>query len=137
MVEVKTLEITQEDLAEWFKLRANLKKIKAKEILMRKHIFNTLFPHPNEGVNEHELPDNYILKGTYKLDRKLDMGVFGSMTDVLREQQINPDKMVAVKHSLDLREYRKLTDVERELFDQCIVTKPGTPSLEITGGGED
>jgi hypothetical protein len=41
------------------------------------------------------------------------------------------DKLVKWKPEVAITEYRKLTEEERNRFDQCLVIKPGSPSLEI------
>jgi len=131
MVEIPQNEFKISDLVEWEKLAKDLTKIKAKEILLRKKIFNAVFPNPKEGTNNYQLPSDYLLKGIYPIARDVDIGAFEALKEQFIEQGISPDKIVAFKPSLAKTEYNKLTAEERNLVDQCLIIKPGTPSLSI------
>jgi hypothetical protein len=131
MVEIPENPISKELLSSWYTMAKELKVLRAKEILLRKQIFGHAFPNPHEGTNNFDLDDGYVLKGTYSLDRSVDEGAFSSLKEKLREEAINPDKLVQWKPSLVRKEYNKLTEDQKHLFDQCLTMKPGSPSLEI------
>lgn len=131
MVEIMQNLVSHEDLATWYKLSKELKALKVKESLLRKKIFHGAFPEPNEGTNSLVLTDGYCLKGKYTISRDIDIGSLGALKETLRENKINVDILVNYKPSLVLREYRKLNEEERNLFDQCLIVKPGSPALEI------
>lgn len=131
MVSIPENQVTQADLAKWYELSEQLKKLRAQEITLRKKIFGSAFPSPVEGTNSFELGDGYVLKGKHTLNRDVDPGAFDALKEPLRERGINPDGLVQYKPSLVLREYRKLTAEEQQFFDQCLIVKPGSPSLEI------
>lgn len=131
MVEVPENEVTQEDLSTWYEMAAQLKKLKAQEILLRKKIFGAAFPDPDEGTNNYDLADGYVLKGKHTIQRDIDEGAFGALKEKLREEKIIPEDLVQYKPSLVKREYNKLTEEEKQLFDQCLIVKPGSPALEI------
>lgn len=127
------------DLIEWDRLKKQLDAVKASEMLLRKKIFGCCFASPKEGTNDFALANGYVLKGDYKIDRTLDVGTFNALKAApaeglmspLQQAGINPDKLVEYKPSLVLKEYRTLTDEQRKFFDQCLVIKPGAPSLKI------
>lgn len=133
MVEVpeNDVQLTVELLSEWYEMSVELKALRAKEMAMRKMIFGKAFVDPKEGTNKFELPDGYVLNGQYKLERKIDQGALDALKVKLRDKQVNPDKLVEYKPSLVLREYRKLDEDARQLFDQCLIVKPGSPSMEV------
>lgn len=131
MSEIPKNEVTQADLAAWFEMHTQLKALRAKEMTLRKKIFDGAFPDPKEGTNNYELSDGYMLKGQYKLERHIDQGALDALKDKLREQGVNPDELVQYKPSLVTRQYRTLTEEQLKLFDQCLIVKPGSPSLEI------
>jgi hypothetical protein len=131
MSEILQNEITQSDLSVWYEMSQQLKKLKAQEILLRKKIFNALFPSPVEGTNTFELADGYVLKGKHTVQRDIDQGAFDAIKEKLRERKVNPDSLVQYNPRLVLREYRKMTEDECLLFDQCLIIKPGSPALEI------
>ena len=131
MVTVPENEITQADLEKWYKLANELKSIKAQEILLRKKIFAGKFPDPIEGTNTCPLEDGWVLKGTYSLDRAIDQGAFDAIKEKLEEENVSPDSLVQYKPSLVKRAYNTLTAEQRNLFDQCLIIKPGSPSMTI------
>ena len=124
-------QVTQADLAEWYKLQEELKKVKAREMLLRTKIFGYFFTSPVEGTNSYDLPDGYVLKGKHTINREVDPGAFQAMREQFSQAGIHPDAMVQWKPSLKLKEYRELTAEQIQLFDQCLIVKPGSPALEI------
>lgn len=131
MTEIPPNVVTQDDLNEWYRLQAELKRIKASEMLLRTKIFGFFFKAPVEGTNDAPLADGWVLKGKYNITREVDPGALGAMTDKLREAGVVIEKLVQYKPSLVLREYRELSDVQRHLMDQALIIKPGAPALEI------
>ncbi len=131
--------VTQADLEEWYRLQEQLKKIKASEMLLRQKIFGFYFQAPVEGTNSAPLADGWVLKGKHTINREVDPGALGAMrvpdTETGKSRfdaaGINVDKLIQYKPSLVLKEYRTLTDEQQKLFDQCLIVKPGSPSLEI------
>ncbi len=139
MSELPDNAATDADLERWYVMQEQLKKLKDEEVALRRKIFKTFFPTPTEGTNSHSLPDSYLLKADYKIDRKVDEPALNTNTPALRELGVDPDKLVRWKPELAVKEYRKLQGDDTEagkkrlhLFDQCIIIKPSeTPSLEI------
>lgn len=124
-------EVSAADLAEWYKLQEELKRIKTKEMLLRTKIFGFFFAAPVEGTNNYNLPEGYVLKGKHTINREVDPGAFMAMREQFARAGILADAMVQWKPSLRLAEYRQLTAEQMKLFDQCLIVKPGSPALEI------
>lgn len=131
MTELPKNTVTQEDLTKWYELKEQLASIKASEMLLRQKIFAGYFPTPVEGTNDAPLADGYVLKGKYSITRDVDPGAIGALKDKLLEAGIKADALVQYKPSLVLKEYRTLTKEQQDLFDQCLIIKPGSPALEI------
>lgn len=131
MTTIPANAVSQEDLAEWYRLQEQLKKIKASEMLLRQKIFGAYFPSPAEGTNSAPLADGWILKGKHTINREIDPGALGALKTRFAEAGIRADDLVQYKPSLVLKEYRTLTDEQHQLFDQCLIVKPGSPALEI------
>ena len=123
--------IDENEIGLWWSMAQKLKKLRAQEIMARKRIFGFFFKDPDEGTNNHNLDGGYVLKGGYKLDRKIDEGAFVSMKEKFREAGINPDVMVKQELTLVKKEYNKLSDKQVKLFDQVLLIKPGSPSLDV------
>lgn len=131
MTELPKNTVTQEDLTKWYELKEELARVKASEMLLRQKIFAGYFPAPVEGTNDAPLADGYVLKGKYSITRDVDPGAIGALKDQLLEAGIKADALVQYKPSLVLKEYRTLTKEQQDLFDQCLIVKPGSPALEI------
>lgn len=122
---------TKEDLANWYEMSQELRTLRAKESALRKQIFGAAFDNPVEGTNNHELDDGYVLKAKYPLTRTIDEGALAAITEKLTELGVHPDSLVKYKPELKVAPYRKLNDEQRKLFDQALIIKPGSPTLEI------
>lgn len=149
-------QLTVEDIEEWRDAQETLSRVKGKEMLLRLKIFKHYFVTPEEGTNNIELPDGTILKGGYKIDRKIDpaglaavkMLTVGEMRDYLTKLgfdvtahaddvkvvdalRLSIDKLVKWEPSLSIRDYRTLTSEQHAVFDTCMLIKAGAPSLEL------
>lgn len=118
-------------LEEWYKLQQQLKQVKEDEMELRKYIFETLFPNPVVGVNTANIGHGYELRATVKLNYTVDKAALISASDTFDGADIDPVKLIKYKPELSLTEYNKLTNEQRRLFDYCLVTKPGSPTMEI------
>ena len=98
---------------------------------LRKQVSKLFFPEPKEGTNSFKLPADYLLKMTYPIDRKVDPGALQGLKEEFIKMNISADKLVEYKPSLVLDEYRTLTAEEQHLFDQALIVKPGSLSMEI------
>lgn len=131
MSEIPVNDVTMADMFAWYEANEELKKIKAKELLLRNKIFKGKFHSPREGVNQLELADGYVLKGTHVINRSIDAGALDAYREKFPEFGIQEGLLIVRKPELKIAEYRKLTDEQRNLFDNVLVVKEGTPSLEI------
>lgn len=131
MTTIPENEVTAADLAEWYRIQEELKKVKAREMLLRQKIFKFYFPTPTEGTNNFDLPDGYVLKGKHTINRDIDPGAFQVLRKTFEEAGIHPDALVQYKPSLVKKEYNTLTEEQKQLFDQALIVKPGSPALEI------
>lgn len=142
MVEIPANDCTPADLFEWYKVQEELKKVKAREMILRMKVFKAFFPMPKEGTNTVELdkhpilagtePTGFVLKGTSVISREVDDAATTALLPELTKRKINVSDLIKRKPSLVVAEYRKLTEEEMQFFDQCLTIKPGSPSLEIT-----
>ena len=132
--------ITEEQLAllarweEALRAAAQAKRLIELEQELRKQVQAALFPAPKEGANTMELNAGWKLKLTYKLDRKLDEATLPAVKEELRKMNVNPDPLVKMKPELDLAAYRNLMKIAPEagkVFDQALMIKPASPTLEL------
>ncbi len=133
--------LTANDLFVWYKMQADLSSLKRAESLLRARIFRHLFPLPTEGTNSLELdalplfagaePTGYVIKAVHKIGRDIDVAALTTLTPKFQDGKLPLPKLVKYTPELVLKEYRKLTAEESQLFDQALIVKPGSPALEI------
>lgn len=125
------MESFEQGLAQWEDLKRQVKHLQETERAYREALFAAAFPSPEEGVNEFKLPDGRVVKGTYKLTRKLDAE---KLEELVKGRKVTAKVAERIQNwhvSLDLTEYRELTDKQRAAVDQAIESKPALPSLEV------
>jgi hypothetical protein len=108
-----------------------VKEIIANELEKRKELFAFLYQAPKEGVNKLELGEGYSIKGTYKLDRKVDEAVLQTVMEELATTGANPDALIEWKPALKTAVYRELTVEQIAIMDKALIIKPSTPTLEF------
>lgn len=118
-----------EKLTLWKRTSEELAKLKAREMRLRKELTETLFSEAPEGTTTLTLTGDWKLKATVKMNRSLDEA---ALPGVLEQLGIGiVDDVVRYKPSLDLRNYKKLNDEQRAIFDEAVIMKPGAPTLQL------
>lgn len=123
--------VTQAEMNEWYTLTQQLPGIKAREMELRKKIFGANFVNPVEGTNTKPLADGWVLKGQYKIDRKVDEAALETLSSVFKEHKIPVKDLVKWSPELVTSAYRELDEDQEKIFNQALLIKPGSPSLEI------
>lgn len=132
MIQIPPNAVTQTDLNEWDALQKQLSALKSAEMLLRMKIFKGLFVNPVEGTNTLPLGDEgWVIKAKYPINRKPDVALLTARAAELRAAGIPLDTVIRTIPELATGEYRKLTEEQRNLLDQVMEVKPGSPALEI------
>lgn len=121
-------------LTEWQNKVAQIEAqahLTVEERKLRAEVFALAFPKPAEGTNNEELPQGWKLKGTLKIDRKLDEAALPAVKEAIRAMGVNPDPLVKYKPELALKDYRALPPEVMKVFDTCLTIKPALPSIEL------
>ena len=87
----------------------SVKKVISKEQELRKKVFDAFYPEPKEGTNTVDLAEGWVLKGVYKLDRKIDEAALPAVAEQLRAMGINADTLVKWSPDLKTATYKELT----------------------------
>ena len=125
-------QIDQAYLDEWFQAQTELSKLRAKEALMRKKIFETVFTEPNEGAaNKHQLGEGFILQATHVINRKVDVAALESSKKGLENDGISVDGLITYKPELNKKAWNMLSDEDKHKFAVCLTERAGSPKLEI------
>jgi hypothetical protein len=117
-------------LERWYELNEDLKRIKVEEMQLRKKLFGQYFGNPVEGTNTASLSKGYVLKGIYKLNRKVNEN---ALLELQKENGMDAvvKACVVYKPELVKKEYNKLTDAQRAKFDNALVITEGAPTLSV------
>lgn len=122
-------------LTKWFTAQQKLadicKPLVDEEMALRKQVFAEFFPTPEEGVNDHKLTGGFVLKGTHKIERKVDEAMLSAKEGELIKAGIPMNELIEMKPKLATKEYRKLSAEQRKLFEQVLDIKIGAPQMEI------
>ena len=139
MSELPANEVTQADINKWYELQAQLKSIKASEMLLRTKIYKGLFKAPEEGTNTLPLAEGWVIKAKRVIQRDIDLAALTINATVdsesglsrLTAAGIQPESLVKWKPEIILKNYRELNDEQKLIFNECLVIKDGSPALEI------
>lgn len=116
-------------IVEWNYINDQIKALKDKEMALRTKLAGFYFPSPKEGTNTTDLPDGWKLKGKFQYYRNIDKAALPAVLEKLPEG--TEDKVINYKPELKLRDYKNLLEDHKKIFDEALVIKPGTPSLEL------
>ena len=126
--EVPTLDISV--VAEWHNSMVRLKALKLEEAELRKKVIS-YFPAPVEGTNKLDLGDGHSIKLTHKLTRNIDEAALIERTEEMESQGIPLDMLIRRKPELAKSVYNKLPKAALQLFDQLLIVRPASGSIEI------
>jgi hypothetical protein len=115
-------------LEKYLDAKSNLTYYKALEKELRIEIAEELFPNAVEGTH-NLLKGDYIIKGGFKLNYKIDQEMLAGYEDAFSEEEEN---CIRYKPELIMKDYKELDEDERTNLDNCLVITPGLPSIKIT-----
>lgn len=133
----RTPEERQKLLQDWYVAAEDLRKLRATEILMRKAVVHEFFEGDlPEGTSRADIGGGFDLKASQSFTRDVDEAALDANKERLVELEVSIDDLFKYRPSLVKRVYNKLTDEQLEVVEDCLTTKPGTPSLSIEKNAE-
>ena len=122
-------------ILEWTGNVKALARIKDLEMKQRKALFEEMFPEPKIGTQHFELGLGYKVTAVYQNEHKLDETslqlVLPEIEKLGDKAKIELDNALKYKPSLVKKGYDSLSEDVKELFDECVVTKPKLGSLKL------
>jgi hypothetical protein len=121
----------------WDEIQEEAAKYKDTEMMARKAIFKKAFPTYKLGVNNYPLFNGWILKGTGKLNYRIDKEMFPQVSEGLASMDLAIDDYLKVAYSLAEGPYNKIVKDESlnktvgTVLRQMITSSEGAPTLEI------
>lgn len=128
--------MTRDDkILAWAKNAELLKAVKNVEMAQRKEIFGDIFPDPKTGTNTLDLGAGYKLKAVHGYETKLEATTFALLQPEIEKlgDAAKAELAEAVKFTpaLVAKGYKAMSEEVKELFDECLVTKPKSVSMEL------
>jgi hypothetical protein len=121
----------------WAELEEQASKYKDIEMLARKAIFKKAWPEWKVGVNNYPLFNGWLLKGTGKINYRVDKEMFPQVSEGLASMGLAIDDYLKVSYSLAEGPYNKIVKDESAnqtvgpVLRQMISSSEGAPTLEI------
>lgn len=128
-----TAEQKQDVLNRWYALHQHveqqLKPIIEQERALRRELIDAYFPEPKEGSNKADIGGGWTLEHYRWIDYQIDEAVVPAVTTQLPPGFL--DHLLRYKPELQLKNYRTLPKEYKDVFDQCVISKPGSPSVKL------
>jgi hypothetical protein len=121
----------------WDKLQEEAAKLKEVEMLARKAIFRKAWPDYRIGVNNYPLMNGWLLKGTGKINYRVDKEMFPQVSEGLGSMGLAIDDFIRVSYSLAEGAYNDVCKDEQSnktvgtILRQMITSSEGAPTLDI------
>lgn len=117
-------------LSAWRQSQEVLETIKAYEMELRKKVVQDVFKESVTGKNKAEVPGGELIF-TKKFNTTVDETLFDKVAAEAEIVGVDVGGLFKVKHSLDNKKYKMLTDEQRGIIDQTLITKEAAPTLEF------
>lgn len=117
-------------LSAWRQAQEVLDTIKTYEMELRKKVVQDVFKESVTGKNKAEVPGGELIF-TKKFNTTVDETLFDKVAAEAEIVGVDVGSLFKVKHSLDNKKYKMLTEEQRSIVDQTLVTKEAAPTLEF------
>lgn len=137
MVQLPKTEMTPqaklELLFNWYNKKQELQTVQAQERALRDTVVSIYLSdeEKKEGTNTVKLPTGDELKIVCGIDRKVDKAIFSNIVEQLMEKGVDVNEVVETKVELRVGNYKKLTDEQRKVMDECVTSKWSSPQVSI------
>lgn len=131
MTTTKISKKTEDLITRWVEADKQRAKWVTEEMNLRKEVAAALFANPVEGAgNKTRIGHGKAIQMTHKINRTIQQAEH----DELRKKDNIAPLIAAVtkyKPELKVREFKALSDEDRNLIAPMITEKPGSPELEM------
>lgn len=116
-------------LMAWQEIEVLMKSLKKVEAQLRKEMQSHFFPNPDEGTNNKALGNDWKVTCKQTITRKCDEAAFEAVFKELPRGY--KQKLIKFKPELITSAYRKLSDEHKKVFDEALIIKNGSATLEV------
>lgn len=117
-------------LGAWRQAQEVLETIKAYEMDLRKKLVAETFQESVVGRNKADVAGGELIF-TKKYNTTVDETLFDKVAAEAEIIGVDVGGLFKVKHSLDNKKYKMLTEEQKGIIDQTLITKEAAPTLEF------
>ena len=117
-------------LSAWRQSQEVLDTIKTYEMELRKKLVQETFKESVAGKNKADVAGGELIF-TKKFNTTVDETLFDKVAAEAEIIGVDVGGLFKVKHSLDNKKYKMLTEEQRSIVDQTLITKEAAPTLEF------
>lgn len=117
-------------LSAWRQSQEVLDTIKTYEMELRKKLVQETFKESVAGKNKADVKGGELIF-TKKFNTTVDETLFDKVAAEAEIIGVDVGGLFKVKHSLDNKKYKMLTEEQRSIIDQTLITKEAAPTLEF------
>ena len=117
-------------LTAWRQAGEVLETIKAYEMDLRKKLVQETFKESVAGKNKADVKGGELIF-TKKFNTTVDETLFDKVAAEAEIIGVDVGSLFKVKHSLDNKKYKMLTEEQKGIIDQTLITKEAAPTLEF------
>ena len=128
--QIKGLVAKGDILTAWRQAAEVLETVKKMEMELRKKLVAENFAESKAGSNKADV-DGGQLVYTKKFTTSVDEELFDMVAQEADIAGIDVGLLFKVKHSLDNKRYKTLSDDQKAIIDQMLITKESAPVLEF------
>lgn len=131
--QIKGLVAKGDILTAWRQAAEVLETVKKMEMELRKKLVSENFAESKAGSNKADVAGGQLVY-TKKFTTSVDEELFDRVAQEADIAGIDVGLLFKVKHSLDNKRYKTLSDEQRVIIDQMLITKESAPVLEFKAG---
>lgn len=128
--QIKGLVEKGDILTAWRQAQEVLETVKVYEMDLRKKVVQDVFKESVTGKNKADVPGGELIF-TKKFNTTVDETLFDKVASEAEIVGVDVGSLFKVKHSLDNKKYKLLTEEQKEIVDQALITKEAAPTLEF------
>lgn len=128
--QIKGLVNKGDVLTAWRQAQEVLDTVKKMEMELRKKLVSENFAESKAGANKTDVPGGELVY-TKKFTTSVDEELFDRVSAEADIAGVDIGLLFKVKHSLDNKRYKTLSDDQRAIIDQMLITKESAPVLEF------
>ena len=117
-------------LSAWRQSQEVLETIKTYEMELRKKLVQETFKESVAGKNKADVKGGELIF-TKKFNTTVDETLFDKVAAEAEICGVDVGGLFKVKHSLDNKKYKMLTEEQKGIIDQTLITKEAAPTLEF------